>query len=190
MKTVQIRNITIGEGRPKICVPVVGQTEEDILREAAGLASDILKKGYLEEILPAVRKAAGDTPLLFTFRTAKEGGEKEIDAKTYKKLNLSLAASGFVDLIDVELFSGDELVKELIREAHSHGVKVIASNHDFHKTPSKEELIHRLRLMQDFDADRHANLPPGRSHAPKCHSGNGRNLRRPPDHYYVHVRNR
>lgn len=48
---------------------------------------------------------------------------------------------------------GDELVKELIREAHSHGVKVIASNHDFHKTPSKEELIHRLRLMQDFDAD-------------------------------------
>ena len=39
MKTIQIRNITIGEGRPKICVPVVGQTEEDILREAAGLAS-------------------------------------------------------------------------------------------------------------------------------------------------------
>lgn len=39
MKTIQIRNITIGEGRPKICVPVVGQTEEDILREAAGFAS-------------------------------------------------------------------------------------------------------------------------------------------------------
>ena len=39
MKTIQIRNITIGEGRPKICVPVVGQTEEDILREAAGLVS-------------------------------------------------------------------------------------------------------------------------------------------------------
>lgn len=37
MKTIQIRNITIGEGRPKICVPVVGQTEEDILREAADL---------------------------------------------------------------------------------------------------------------------------------------------------------
>ena len=39
MKTIQIRNITIGEGRPKICVPIVGQTEEDILREAAGFAS-------------------------------------------------------------------------------------------------------------------------------------------------------
>ena len=34
MKTVQVRNITIGEGRPKICVPIVGQTKEDILLEA------------------------------------------------------------------------------------------------------------------------------------------------------------
>ena len=37
MKTVQVRNITIGEGRPKICVPIVGQTKEDILLEAGDL---------------------------------------------------------------------------------------------------------------------------------------------------------
>ena len=167
MKTIQIRNITIGEGRPKICVPVVGQTEEDILREAAGFASlpvdvvewradwfqDVFDTEKVLHTAKALRSALGELPLLFTFRTAKEGGEKEISAEAYRKLNLALTASGFVDLIDVELFSGDELVKELIREAHSYGVKVIASNHDFHKTPSKEELIHRLRLMQDFDAD-------------------------------------
>ena len=165
--SVSVRNIVLGEGIPKICIPLVSTCLDALLNDmkkaldhSADLIEwrvdwmdDILKKGYLEEILPAVRKAAGDTPLLFTFRTAKEGGEKEISAEAYRKLNLTLAASGFVDLIDVELFSGDELVKELIREAHSHGVKVIASNHDFHKTPSKEELIHRLRLMQDFDAD-------------------------------------
>ena len=164
MKTIQIRNITIGEGRPKICVPVVGQTEEDILREAAGLVSlpvDVVEWRAdwfqdvfdIEKVKDELRKALGETPILMTFRTSKEGGEKEISAEAYRKLNLTLAASGLVDLIDVELFSGNELVKELIREAHSHGVKVIASNHDFHKTPSKEELIHRLRLMQDFDAD-------------------------------------
>ena len=146
MKTIQIRNITIGEGRPKICVPVVGQTEEDILREAAGLASlpvdvvewradwfqDVFDTEKVLHTTKVLRSALGELPLLFTFRTAKEGGEKEISAEAYRKLNLTLAASGFVDLIDVELFSGDELVKELIREAHSHGVKVIASNHDFH----------------------------------------------------------
>ena len=140
MKTIQIRNITIGEGRPKICVPVVGQTEEDILREAAGLVSlpvDVVewRADWFQDVFDiekvlhtakALRSALGELPLLFTFRTAKEGGEKEISAEAYRKLNLTLAASGLVDLIDVELFSGNELVKEL---------------------------IHRLRLMQDFDAD-------------------------------------
>ena len=37
MKTVQIRNITIGEGRPKICVPVVGQTEKTFSGKPPGL---------------------------------------------------------------------------------------------------------------------------------------------------------
>ena len=32
-------------------------------------------------------------------------------------------------------------------------MKVIASNHDFFKTPEKEEIIRRLRMMQDFGAD-------------------------------------
>ena len=38
MKTVQVRNITLGEGRPKICVPIVGQTKDDILLEAETFA--------------------------------------------------------------------------------------------------------------------------------------------------------
>ena len=35
MNTVKVRNITIGEGRPKICVPIVGKTREEILKEAS-----------------------------------------------------------------------------------------------------------------------------------------------------------
>ena len=31
MNTVQVKNIVIGEGRPKICVPIVGKTKTDIL---------------------------------------------------------------------------------------------------------------------------------------------------------------
>lgn len=103
MKTIQIRNITIGEGRPKICVPVVGQTEEDILREAAGLVSlpvDVVewRADWFQDVFDiekvlhtakALRSALGELPLLFTFRNAKEGGEKEISAEAYRKLNLS-----------------------------------------------------------------------------------------------------
>lgn len=167
MKTVQIRNIIIGEGQPKICVPIVGKNEEEILQEAAALSSlpvdvvewradwfqDVFDTEKVLHTAKALRTALKDTPLLFTFRTAKEGGEKEISMEDYQKLNLTVAASGSVDLIDVKLFSGDELVKNIIQEAHGYGVKIIASNHDFHKTPDKEELLRRLRLMQSFDAD-------------------------------------
>ena len=30
MNTVQVKNTVIGEGRPKICVPIVGKTKTDI----------------------------------------------------------------------------------------------------------------------------------------------------------------
>ena len=94
-----------------------------------------------------------DIPVLLTFRTSKEGGEKEISVSDYAALNIAAAQSGYVDLIDVEAFTGDEVVKTIINAAHEAGVKVIASNHDFFKTPEKEEIIRRLRMMQDFGAD-------------------------------------
>lgn len=61
--------------------------------------------------------------------------------------------SGYVDFIDVEAFTGEEIVKSMIQEAHSYGVKVIASNHDFDATPEKDEIVRRLRMMQDYGAD-------------------------------------
>ena len=33
MKTVYIKDLAIGEGRPKICVPICGKTKEAILEE-------------------------------------------------------------------------------------------------------------------------------------------------------------
>ena len=39
MNTVQVKNTVIGEGRPKICVPIVGKTKTDILEEAKNITS-------------------------------------------------------------------------------------------------------------------------------------------------------
>lgn len=64
-----------------------------------------------------------------------------------------MAKSKLVDIVDVELFTGDEFVKEMIEVAHENGVKVIMSNHDFFKTPSKEEIVSRLCKMQELGAD-------------------------------------
>ena len=56
-------------------------------------------------------------------------------------------------MIDVELFTGEAQVKELIAHAHDKGVRVIMSNHDFDKTPEKDEIIRRLCKMQELGAD-------------------------------------
>ncbi len=145
MKTVTVKNITIGEGIPKICVPLVGVTEAEIVEEARQLRkypADLVEwrvdwfakvqdtKKVLD-VLKKLREALEEMPLLFTFRTKKEGGEAHIEPENYIALNEAAAQSGFVDLIDVELFLGEEIVRRLVAVAHTCEVKVIASNHDF-----------------------------------------------------------
>lgn len=167
MKSVNVRNVTIGNGRPKICVPIVNKDREGILAEAASFADlpvDIVEwraDWYEEaadtekvlETAKALRETLGDTPILFTFRTLKEGGARAIELEDYVALNIAVAESGFADLIDVEMFSGDEPVKQVIEAAHRKQVRVVGSNHDFHKTPEKEEMIKRLCRMQELGAD-------------------------------------
>lgn len=62
-------------------------------------------------MLKDLREALGNIPLLMTFRTSKEGGEKAIEPAAYAELNIKAAQTGYVDLIDVEIFTGDEIVK-------------------------------------------------------------------------------
>lgn len=167
MKTVRLKGVTVGEGRPKICVPIVGVTEEEILAQAErfsqipadiaewradwfGQVSDLDK---VRAILKKLRGSLKETPLLFTFRTRQEGGECELTKDSYAELLKEAAASEMADMVDVEVFSGDELVKDIVEQAHGYGVKVIASNHDFEKTPEKEEILSRLCKMQELGAD-------------------------------------
>lgn len=164
---VKVRNVTIGEGIPKICVPIVGKTNEELIKEIKDLKNinlDLVewRVDYYEkveniravkELLASLREILMDTPILFTFRSVKEGGEKEISKEYYVKLNKEVLATKLVDLIDVEFFTGDEVVKEIVATAHAFGIKVIISNHDFLKTPLKEEIIYRLRKMQELEAD-------------------------------------
>ena len=167
MNTVKVRNTIIGEGVPKICLPIVGKTKEDILAAAKsfeGVPHDVVEWRVdwfdgvfefdkVEDVLKDLRVALGDTPLLFTFRTSNEGGEKSIEKDAYATLNKKAAATGLVDLVDVEVFTGDDVVKDIVSSAHENNVKVVASNHDFDKTPDKDDILSRLKKMQDLGAD-------------------------------------
>ena len=167
VKAVKVRNLTIGEGMPKICVPIVGETVEEILRAAKEIPevpadlvewrADWFEKVFeIEEVidlLGKLRQVLGEMPLLFTFRTKAEDGEKEIGTQQYMALNKAVIETGKIDLVDVEVFAQAEAMGEIIDMARQYGVKVVGSNHDFAKTPDKEEIIRRLCHMQTVGAD-------------------------------------
>ena len=164
---VTVRGLELGRGLPKIIVPIVEETAERIAAKAATLhdmAIDLVEWRVdffdhaldTERVLCALtrlREALGNMPILFTFRTAREGGQKAIEPAAYTALNKAIAESGNADLIDVEIMSGDDVVRENIANIHAAGVFVVGSNHDFAATPAKDTLIARMRKMQDMGAD-------------------------------------
>lgn len=167
MNTVSVRGVEIGAGRPKIAVSITGATQDAILAQARALRAlpvdvaewrmdwfDRVEEGAaVQQCLAALRAALGDLPLLATFRTDREGGQRHLPTEHYIALNEFVAASGQADLLDVELFSGHESVQRLVAAAHSANMAVILSSHDFEKTPPKAELVSRLCRMQELGGD-------------------------------------
>lgn len=98
MNTVKVRNIEIGAGIPKICVPIVGVTKEEIIAEAKTFDSipvdvvewrvdwfeNVFEFDKVEDVLKDLREALGETPILFTFRTSKKAEKKQLSRSLTK----------------------------------------------------------------------------------------------------------
>ena len=168
MTTVKVRNIVLGEGLPKIAVPNVGVTEEEILASAKEIAAakpDIMewRIDYYEAGIKdnekliatakALRDVVGELPILVTFRTKNEGGVLELGEDEYLDLVATVVTNRLGDAVDIELFHYEERVKDLVKQAHNYNVVVIMSNHDFEKVPAKDVIEFRLKKMADLGAD-------------------------------------
>lgn len=169
MQNVTIKNLTIGLGLPKICVPIVATTREEILkclenykRKEIDLLewridfmSNIHDVPALISIAKEITTAIPDKPLLVTFRSKKEGGKQELPLSEYLALNQAFAKQQAADLLDIELFCDKDPrhLASLVSEIKATGSKVIFSNHDFEKTPSKSTIVERLRTMQELGGD-------------------------------------
>lgn len=174
---------------PKICVPIVGQTEEEIIRAGEELhnsAADLIewRADFFQElkevealhtVLGRLRSVLGETPLLFTIRTADEGGEIALSFAEYADILQNVAKTGMVDYIDVEMFWGYRTpeggvnfpdaevpemtaadschapVRNLVQDLQAH-VDVIGSYHNFEKTPPASEMTKRLFVMRQMGA--------------------------------------
>ena len=92
---VQVKKLTIGTGRPKICAPMVGETREELLREAilakeagADLVEwrvdcykEVFQQDQVIETLVLLQEMLDGLPLLFTFRTVEERKARYIDPR-------------------------------------------------------------------------------------------------------------
>ncbi len=168
MRTVNIRNIVIGTGRPKIIVPIAAKTSAEALAAARRLADEdaldliefrvdfldiALDKARVAQLTTEVADIASGKPILVTFRTQAGGGATALDDAGYADFYSAVLTRGRADLIDVELMRDEGAVRGLVAAAHRAGVAVVMSNHDFASTAPTEELVARMRRMQELDAD-------------------------------------
>jgi len=179
MDTVKIRGVVIGEGAPKICATITQTDEAGILEQAAAAdrepceliewRADYYDTGAAAkragrydvdsyaEILEKIRTVTGK-PVIFTMRTADEGGIAEMDRNDYCDFVRNAAEVSQADIIDVEAFGGDsgfegEKMTFIVSYIYDQDKKVILSNHDFKRTPDPEEIVRRLCIMNSLDAD-------------------------------------
>ncbi len=168
LRTVKIRDVVIGEGRVKTIVPITGTTADEAIAQARVIGGsaqtdvvefrvdflDIaLDAGKLAALGPKVAAQLNGKPLIVTFRTKAEGGNKTIADADYGALYKTLLKAQFADLIDGEMFRSEAVVRRLVAGAHQVGAFIVMSNHDFSGTPPAAELLARLRRQQELGAD-------------------------------------
>ncbi len=188
MRNSDIEGVILGEGSPKIIVPITPRSLRELEEQALALGGQLLedRKGralafetggregtpphfnadllewrvdHFEESgvdllhAAAILRARTPLPIIATFRTRAEGGERDIDTAAYSKLVQSLASSGSIAAVDVELSRGPEVLSQIIRAAHNSGVEVITSAHFFTSTPPREAIVSLLSDMAAAGAD-------------------------------------
>ena len=167
MPCVNVRGCRIGEGRPKVILPIVERAEAAILEKAAQFSTlqvecvewradwfqDCRDPAAVARCLQKLRVALGSKLLLVTFRTQAEGGQVTLSPAEYRQFLELVLATDCADLLDIEFFPAGDDLPALIGDAHTAGTAVVCSSHDFHKTPPRAELVRRMVAMQQAGAD-------------------------------------
>ena len=167
MSCVNVRGCRIGEGRPKVILPIVERAEAAILEKAAQFSTlqadcvewrvdhfdDARTPGAVARCLAKLRVALKDKLLLVTFRTKTEGGEQALSHPEYLAFLSLILDTDCADLLDIEFFTAGADLPLLVEQAHTAGVPVVCSSHDFAKTPPRAELVARMVQMQQAGAD-------------------------------------
>ncbi len=152
----------------KTIVPITAKTKEQAIAQAkvitanqdADLAEfriDLLDFAADSKQVIALghelKKILGDKPMIATIRTHNEGGKLTISDADYGKTYQAYLKQPFMDMLDVEMFRDQQVVKNTVKLAHDKKVLIVMSNHDFQKTPNEDEIVKRLLKQDELGAD-------------------------------------
>ncbi|MED0895025.1 type I 3-dehydroquinate dehydratase [Aneurinibacillus migulanus] len=169
IKQIELTDKRLGDGkRPLICTPLVGKTQEVILSETEKILAkqpDLLEwrvdffEGISDtyaviDLAKSIKQMAGDTPLIFTRRSFKEGGEPiSLSESEVVSLYSAICESRNADIIDYELINTKEDINHLRNVSKEHGIKMIMSYHNFDCTPEVGTLNKKLIEAERMQAD-------------------------------------
>lgn len=159
----------IGEGNlPLICTPLVAGKREDLRQELHRVLEkdpDLIewRVDFFEEIANTekvlsfaleIKEIAGDIPIIFTFRSVREGGQPvPLNDQDALKLIEAICQKTDIEYVDFELSNTEEDFKELRQVSLETQTKIIASYHNFELTPESEALLGKFREAERLKAD-------------------------------------
>ncbi|MFK4205814.1 type I 3-dehydroquinate dehydratase [Acinetobacter junii] len=152
----------------KTIVPITAKTKEQAIAQAkviaANQAADLAEfridlldfaadSKQVISLGHELKKILGDKSMIATIRTHNEGGKLTISDADYGKIYQVYLKQPFMDMLDVEMFRDQQVVKNTVKLAHDKKVLIVMSNHDFQKTPSEDEIVKRLLKQDQLGAD-------------------------------------
>jgi len=159
----------IGEGsRPLICAPVIGDSRAAVLAELesvlakgpdavewrADFFGGIAATAEVLELARAIRERAPDATLIFTIRSTREGGQRiPLSDRQAVELTAEICREGSFQYVDCELSNAPCDVEFLRGVAREGDTRIIASFHDFDRTPEAPFLVAKLREAERLGLD-------------------------------------
>ncbi|MDP3478987.1 MAG: type I 3-dehydroquinate dehydratase [Desulfoprunum sp.] len=138
--------VCVAVGRPDMRSAVNAAREISTLADVVEIRLDCIADA---EVKPFLDTVSG--PLLFTNRPTWEGGT--FAGPEQERIDLLLdAVRGGAAYIDLELQAPSESLQRLRDALAGSKTLLILSHHNFELTPSREELVKRLSLMQEKGA--------------------------------------
>ena len=164
---ITIKNKIIGGPLPLICLPLMARDQATLLDQAQTIDTlkpdlvewrvdafdTLLDRRSVQETLSALHARSQALPLLFTCRAPQEGGLQPLAPEARLSLYHMAITSGQVDLVDVELSSGPDMIRELGEMCRPADVKLILSYHNFDHTPDPDALLKTLQDAEQSGAD-------------------------------------